>query len=201
MFFYKKEQLDIHKWKELMIDENKIQTGDVLWVRETFYAKGFWDKTGTTKAGLQSWTFKDDTLWDKMMPECGYRYQDSVPDEVLTERSTKRGYYKRPSIFMPKKACRTFLRVTNVRIEKLQDISQEDSKKEGIENICEGIWGWRNYFKKEPINLGKHTSIQGVQPISSFCSLWGSINGVDSWNDNPYVWVYDFEKINKPQNF
>lgn len=84
----------------------------------------------------------------------------------------------KPSIFMPKEACRIFLKITNIRVERLQDISESDAE-------CEGA-------KKMPLeNLG------GAFPNhkSGFESLWQSINGKESWDSNPYVWVIEFETI------
>lgn len=79
----------------------------------------------------------------------------------------------KPSIHMPKKACRLFLRIANIRVERLHDISSEDIKAEGI------VW-----------TIDYRTSL-----LDQWELLWTSINGYDSWNDNPYVWVIEFERI------
>jgi hypothetical protein len=83
----------------------------------------------------------------------------------------------KPSIFMPKEACRIFLRVTNVRVERLQDIGYNDLSKEG--------------FLYNSNNTG--TS----EPIKWFKDLWNSINGKGAWEENPYVFVYEFERAEK----
>jgi hypothetical protein len=98
----------------------------------------------------------------------------------------------KPSIFMPKEAARIFLRVADVRIEKLQDISEEDAIAEGIETEKEDVpvIPYKDY-------LGKYNYYSN--PINSFKSLWEFINGEQSWEDNPYVWVISFEETFKPE--
>jgi hypothetical protein len=98
----------------------------------------------------------------------------------------------KPSLFMPKQACRIFLKMKSIRVERLQDISEEDAKAEGVDFV-EGINGnlYFNYLKKE----------YGGNERFSFMTLWESINGDGSWNKNPFVWVYEFERIEKPLDF
>lgn len=109
-----------------------------------------------------------------------------------------KGVWK-PSIFMPKDACRLFLKVTNVRVEKLQDISQEDAEKEGVEIGYEfksvlgiNIKTYKNYLFGE---------FKWITPSLSFQTLWQKINGPNSWDENPWVWIYDFEVTKKPADF
>lgn len=92
----------------------------------------------------------------------------------------------RPSIHMPRWASRLTLEVTSVRVERVQSISEEDARAEGIE--CAGGFMstsscWMNYGSDGP----SFTTARG-----SFMSLWDSINGKRegcSWADNPWVWV------------
>jgi len=92
---------------------------------------------------------------------------------------------------MPKKACRLFLKVTNVRVERLQDINTQDAISEGIEEIHYGAY--KNYMSKEYDGFG--------HPPESFKTLWQSINGIESWEANPFVWVVEFQKCETPKNF
>ena len=71
---------------------------------------------------------------------------------------------------MPRWASRITLEITNVRVERLQDISEQDAIAEGITNISV---------------LSKYI----------FSTLWESIYGFDSWSSNPWVWVIEFKKV------
>ena len=93
-------------------------------------------------------------------------------------------YKWRPSIHMPKEAARIFLRVTDVRVERLQAISADHCACEGIP-LHRGLWREReSHYKK------------------AFANLWDStVNPSDidryGWNADPWVWVYKFEQISK----
>lgn len=89
-----------------------------------------------------------------------------------------------PSIHMPKAAARIFLKVTNVRCERIAEISCEDCKKEGT-----------SYDKQE------NNDVDDFYALEAFMKLWETINGVESWLQNPFVWVYDFEQVEKPADF
>lgn len=99
----------------------------------------------------------------------------------------------KPSIHMPKDACRIFLKVKSVRVERLKDITQEDSMSEGIFDYEDGTY--KNYFTQK--GLREKDGVECLLPKGSFQSLWCSINGVKSWDENPWVWVIEFEVINK----
>ena len=129
------------------------QIGDVLWVREAF-----------------CYDFDYDDEGDKIIHKSDvcYKASGSEPFE---------GKW-RPSIFMPRSASRISLRITNIRVEQLNDITEEDAKSEGV------------------------TLRQGIDPANpnfthawrfAFCKLWESINGKGSWEKNPWVWVIEFE--------
>ncbi len=102
----------------------------------------------------------------------------------------------RPSIFMPKEACRIKLRVTNVRVERLQDITEEDAIAEGINWLDEACYsnnGWTPTF---------YDPDSGGSPVfrDGFTALWDSINAKRGygWDTNPWVWVIEFERVEKP---
>jgi len=97
----------------------------------------------------------------------------------------------KPSIFMPKYASRIKLEITNIRAERLQDISYEDAVKEGIESSNE-FGGNEGYLHQYKNYQGKDFDCDS---IGSFLSLWESINGEGSWYDNPWVWVIEFKKL------
>ena len=145
----------------------KYNVGDIMWVRETWRPKGHSMPTG---------------------PHYEYR-ATAQADGVPTDEPWK------PSIFMPREACRIFLKVTNVRIERLEDITKEDAIAEGIEMWQQqGCTRYKSYVKPMVGFWDIHNGTGGVHAaIASFRSLWASINGFDSLNSNPWVYVYDFE--------
>lgn len=101
----------------------------------------------------------------------------------------------RPSIHMPKEACRIFLKVTDVRCERLHEITEQDAIDEGILYYGKGV-GAKTQFKNYYDTGGWFQN-----PIMSFESLWAKINGQASWDANPYVWVISFERCDRPDNF
>ena len=96
----------------------------------------------------------------------------------------------RPSIHMPRWASRINLEVVSVRVERLQDISEEDAMSEGIESWEErGVDDAQDYYRDYV--TGGHV----YNAKDSFRSLWQSINGPGSWEANPWVWVVEFKRI------
>lgn len=124
-----------------------------------------------------------------------YFYKADACETDLRDKEIK----WKPSIFMPLAACRIFLKVTNVKVERVQDISNADAFKEGIEwkikfpdEYPDGKY-YRDYMFKDRFAAGilfeaKH----------SFKSLWFKINGRESWENNPFVWVVEFERCVHP---
>lgn len=95
----------------------------------------------------------------------------------------------RPSLFMPRFASRINLQITGVRVERLNDISEADAIAEGIKGEYFPSIGTGTMFYKDYLN-GKF----GLIPSASYRTLWESINGVGSWELNPWVWVIEFKK-------
>jgi hypothetical protein len=138
--------------------------GDVLWVRESFLK-------------LNKNNFSSGR---------GCLYKADVHDSKATM------YKWRPSIHMPKTACRIWLKVKAVRVERLLEISNDDSISEGISLQSSGYYCWN-----PDISLSKSSAV----PINAFKTLWQSINGPESWEANPWVWVISFERCEMPSNF
>ena len=139
--------------------------GDRLWVRE-------------------AWAFPG---------EEAVMYQGN-PDDVALYRKWMEGenYPKikwKPSIHMPRWACRTVLEITAIRVEQVQAISQADAIAEGIEyHDGHGI-GHSGY---------RHTHSHGyvyANAVEAYKVLWESINGTGSWAVNPWVWVITFKRV------
>lgn len=130
--------------------------GDLIYVRETFAALGHND-------------------YQQVNPRCitdihEFRYKASEREALANCKDHEvRGYKWVPSIHMPRHASRLTLKVTDVRIEQVQDISEEQAKKEG----CSNFPSYRGHFEE----------------------IWDSI--YQNWKENPYVWVIEFEVIHK----
>lgn len=95
----------------------------------------------------------------------------------------------KPSIHMPRAACRILLEVTGVRVERLNSISQEDAQAEGME-----LTGWRPTYS-DPDSGGEVWT-----PYDNFAQLWESIYGEESWKANPWVWVIEFKVVPNVQD-
>lgn len=95
----------------------------------------------------------------------------------------------KPSIHMPRAACRILLEVTGVRVERLNSISQEDAQAEGME-----LTGWRPTYS-DPDSGGEVWT-----PYDNFAQLWESIYGEENWQANPWVWVIEFKVVPNVQD-
>lgn len=152
------------------------QIGDILYVRETWERFECRNCEGDERGNCPKEPKK--SVLDKT---CGcYMYR--ATDEI-------RGDAKwHPSIHMPKEAARIFLRVTNVRVERLQDITIENALKEGMDKY---------------IRLNGELDENSI--ITSFIGIWNSTikkSDLDfyGWDANPYVWVIEFERCDKPES-
>jgi hypothetical protein len=156
------------------------EPGDVLWVREEHLITFSEDRKWITVE------FKDGTILRWYYKELSLNLL-----KKLYRRKTI-GKWQRAR-FLPKELCHRFLRVKSVRVERLQDISEQDAISEGIQ---QSTIGFKNYDKNYPVAefIGGGTSA-----TRSFKSLWQSINGAESWDANPWVWVVEFERITKEE--
>lgn len=114
------------------------------------------------------------------------RYRHGLPQRVINkDRVYPLWQWKKDTLsgrFMPKWACRTWLELTGVRVERLRDITAGDCIREGI---------------PEPRRSGAELMMvdDGFDAIWTFRSLWRSINGPGSWDFNPWVWVLEYKRI------
>lgn len=143
---------------EPCIRTQPYQSGDILYVRET------WCK------GLERYIYRAD-------------YSDT---EKFYQDGKEINMKWQSSLHMPKEAARIFLRVTNVRVERLQEITSEQICKEGVE-------------VEDPYVLN------GEGKRYAFSNLWNSTikeSDLDryGWNVNPWVWVIEFERCDKPES-
>ena len=103
----------------------------------------------------------------------------------------------KPSIHMPRIACRLMLQITGVRVERLNDISGDDAVSEGIEaEVADQTMCFRNYLDEQDwfVHWGDGKDWRDAAK-ESYQSLWELINGPGSWAANPWVWVVEFRKI------
>lgn len=143
------------------------QPGDRLWVREAW----------------RSYASLDDIPPRNIAQGAGIQYEAGGSNLNGREKVEGMGKY-RPSMFMPHWASRITLEITNIRVEQLQDISEEDAATEGIYLHADG--NYTNYLSETGYALNAK---------SSFSSLWESINGPGSWDTNPWVWVVEFKAV------
>jgi len=164
------------------------QPGDRLWTRET------WQYTDWTEDGYpyiayaadnkvlmreypEDWTNRVEDIWAKL----------SLPENYDIDRKASDRKW-RPSIFMPRWASRMNLEITSIRVERLNDISEGDARAEGIAN-----GGCLECGNDEPCGCDNPSP----DARDAFINLWGSINGHDSWLENPWVWVVEFRRLAK----
>ena len=172
-----------------------ICPGDILWVRETW-------------AAFRGWCW-----WSVYVYKAGYD-----PKQLPPGCRTK--WHWHPSIHMPKEAARIFLRVTDVRVERLSEITDEQALAEGVRYTDFGMYqppwkasldGGKTFHPANPIHYpGYH--VEDVtkpeqcfpSPRGAFANLWNStIKPADrekyGWAANPWVWVIEFERCEKPK--
>lgn len=157
--------------------------GDILWVRETWRIVGWNDgdpfviqfKDGTKKRNV----YLNESRAQDYVIECADQFikagYESDESGMFVCDGDKIPTKWRPSIFMPKEVCRIKLLIKDIRVERLQDISEEDAKAEGI--IAVPYVTWETRYSE------------------SYAELWDKINGKSSWDKNPWVWVIEFERL------
>jgi hypothetical protein len=146
------------------IQYTPIAPGDLLWVREAWRAMPTWDRTAPRDIERESTRIyyeADDGLfaeWGKM----------------------------RPGMFMCRWMSRLTLKVAEIQVQRLQDISEEDAKAEGAQ--------------QDAAHTGRFDGAGNPEECGSyrlgFMGIWNSINGPGSWEANPWVAAYTFERVN-----
>lgn len=149
------------------------QPGDILYIRETWERFECWNCDGDERGNCPKEPKK--SVLDKTCGCYMYRATDEISGDAKWH----------PSIHMPKEAARIWLKVVDVRVERLQDIDGKGCVKEGIE--------------EEPLKYVGDEFVKGI-----FHDLWDSTikkSDLDryGWNANPYVFVIEFVKIDKPE--
>jgi len=154
------------------------QPGDLLWVRETWGAIHRGDSSPIRGQPFDA--------------EIVYRV-DGDPD--LPDASLWESFKWHPSIHMPKKYARLWLRITNARVGRVQEISKEDAEAEGVyqywANCCDTD-KWPQGWPEDAYN----PEIGALSSTEVFHLLWDSLNAKRGypWMNNDWVWVVEFEQ-------
>lgn len=169
------------------------KVGDLLWVRETF------QQVETPNGKAVFYKADERFLGINIVEMDGKEFVGL--QKPLAEIYPQGQYYGsedfplKPSIFMPRWASRITLEITDIRVERLQEISESDAKSEGVEPPMQSSKGWTE------LPVGHlHTNGFGVVwegYVAGFKTLWDKINAKRgySWQSNPFVWVIEFQKI------
>lgn len=181
-----------------LLDGRKTQTRRTLGRkgRCNIFEPGAWSDDYVLHPGNAEWRARDtpfaigDRLWVReahaLLPATAYRMsigtgtiaQIEHPTDGYTAAVFREGFDRsgrprwRPSIHMPRWASRLTLIVTDVRVQRLQEISEADAVAEGWKAPVPGVIGW--------------------SPVGWFADLWGQINGPDAWDANPWVCALTF---------
>lgn len=158
--------------------------GDMLWVKETHALRSDVDPmTDVAKAKHY----------------CRYRADGG-------ELADEWHHYPRwrPSIHMPRWACRLYLEVVSVRVQRLWDINEDDAVAEGCEAIPVTEADVRQTVsdRRTPQHIRDLAKIFGPGQFTAkfvYSNLWDSINGAGSWSSNPFVWVVAFKRTEAPK--
>lgn len=151
--------------------------GDLLIVKEATYMWCERRPNGITPTGRQKWHYVP-----MQSAPVHYTEDGKKPTTSITSPDTGNQWMWRSKVapFMPRRASRLALRITAVRVQRLQDISEADANEEGVESS----------------GLARRLGIGYCNDsIRQFTRVWEAINGPGSWDANPWVWVLTFEVI------
>jgi hypothetical protein len=205
-------------WKDMTLSPDAAMTrycpygkpGDVLYVKEPFLQRG-WHENDPELAGCGKW------IWDDMTPE-------TIKVGITGVVGSYSKWRKRSPLFMPAWASRLKIVLTDVRVERLQDITEEDAYAEGVEPLFSHAEihepRYRSEFDLNPMpfknylwhgdfgrnGMGNSKSDAWEYQYSSYkdakgsySSLWEKINGPGSWESNPFVWVLSFKRYEEEE--
>lgn len=152
------------------------RVGDKLWVREKYFPMRYdWNELGSSAPILYSDSFiRGREAW-------GETYEGKVPPV---------GHAWKGAVTMPRAASRLLLEITEVRVERVQAISEADAVAEGCATDAWDSTAWKHPHAIAPSSAGSNTIA-----ISNYASLWQEINGPKSWAANPWVWVVEFKVV------
>jgi len=173
-------------------EDMPYEKGMILWARETWLKGCEWD--GNSPRPEDQLYYKADGVAQKLE-----WYDEDKEDGIRPN-----GPRWKPSIHMPKSAARIWLEITNIRVERVQDISEEDAKAEGVKKNCEGDIEkcpacskigicqaeneWHHYTRD-------FDDFPAYSAQESYLSFWEKINGAESLAVNPWIWALTFKVL------
>lgn len=179
-----------------ILDGRKTQTRRI--VKNVMLDNGIWLKKPTkTRSGTTTHVLDapkhnlcplgkiGDRLYVREAFKAGVCTESTIAYKATHKPSDlEEGWYEEikwtPSIHMPRRYSRITLEITDVRVERLQSISEADAKAEGFDNSQSDATNSIGWFEK---------------PIRAFRRIWENIYGDDGWNNNHWVWVIEFKKV------
>jgi hypothetical protein len=174
-----------------LLDESIGGDTRAVWVNPEWFTWGFDQNDDPESIGLDTNITPENVQWkrpgNRLWVRETWAYERDgtrCPDDTgILYRATDPGWDDeetglrwRPSIFMPRWASRILLEITEVRVERLQEISAADCWAEGIESA-----GW---------DCERYGSV-----VECYRDLWESISGAGTWAANPWVWVVSFKRL------
>lgn len=179
----KRSDIGKYHWAESNATGNHVRSklflcpfgavGDRIWVREGFFPAPLEMQSEPPRKTMWNIAYRDGMQMEKLAPA------EYNPTIYNYDRWT-------PSIHMPRWASRILLEITDVRVERLNAISEEDARAEGI---IDG--GCLNCGEPEPCGCANPEP----DATDAFAYLWQSIYGQENWNANPWVWVISFKRV------
>lgn len=163
--------VDDNSTEELICPYGK--PGDRLWVKESSWRWGKWVRDGLTDTLRKKYRFNP----------IGNRKTFEKP-ETTAKRDGSEGWVYRHARYMPRSECRILLEITDVRAERLQEITEEDAEREGFQG---GDGRPENGFNTE----------SPFPARAAFAGLWEELNADRGfgWDQNPFVWVIEFKRL------
>ncbi|ORC58648.1 hypothetical protein BZK31_14215 [Pseudomonas floridensis] len=166
------------------------EPGTRLWLKEDFYAYGIWESRQERIKQRKAWRFKD------LTQQTGRDYRFTMPDDYqkLSRDHPQAGWWLRPAVTMPRRASRVEIEITQVHIERLRDITDEQAQAEGFSAVHDGVHTYyANYLPAPRSGLS-------ATPVIAFATYWQNVYGNESWIENPWVWVVGFRSLASSAN-
>ena len=145
------------------------KVGHKLWLREAWAVEEY------DEGNRIVWPADMSASWESSLLDVFY-----LPSRYVVAKG-------KPSIHMPRKYCQTVLTISSIKVQRLQDITDEDA-------LAEGVQEWARSDAKLQLLRASKIAVPD-RPKFLFQMLWTSLYGPDAWDVNPYVWVICTDKV------